>query len=158
MGTAHTLREREGRLGDWGDTDHGDVLACTLHACGALQVPENAGVRTVAQASVVNLARAASQNLEQSNTGSHVHAPPNDPTELAPSPCSTCLSSVPFVSATERAEMASPLMQWAIQASRGFAAAAKDAPARKVAVLGAAGGIGQPLSLLLKASHSRSMR
>lgn len=42
-----------------------------------------------------------------------------------------------------------PLLNWALQASRGFAAA-PGAPARKVAVLGAAGGIGQPLSLLLK--------
>lgn len=41
------------------------------------------------------------------------------------------------------------LAQWAQVAARGFASAG-DVPARKVAVLGAAGGIGQPLSLLLK--------
>jgi malate dehydrogenase len=41
------------------------------------------------------------------------------------------------------------MAQWAAQAARGFAASA-GTPARKVAVLGAAGGIGQPLSLLLK--------
>lgn len=41
------------------------------------------------------------------------------------------------------------MAQWAAQAARGFAGSA-GAPARKVAVLGAAGGIGQPLSLLLK--------
>jgi hypothetical protein len=41
------------------------------------------------------------------------------------------------------------LLQWAAQASRSFAASS-GGPERKVAVLGAAGGIGQPLSLLLK--------
>lgn len=35
-------------------------------------------------------------------------------------------------------------------ATRGFAAAASGMPPRKVAILGAAGGIGQPLGLLMK--------
>lgn len=42
------------------------------------------------------------------------------------------------------------LLKWANAASRGFAAAATSGPGRKVAVLGAAGGIGQPLSMLMK--------
>ncbi|GLI59145.1 hypothetical protein VaNZ11_000972 [Volvox africanus] len=42
------------------------------------------------------------------------------------------------------------LLKWAQAASRGFAAAAASGPGRKVAVLGAAGGIGQPLSMLMK--------
>jgi malate dehydrogenase len=41
------------------------------------------------------------------------------------------------------------LMAMAMQASRGFATAAAT-PTRKVAVMGAGGGIGQPLSLLMK--------
>ncbi|GFH26951.1 malate dehydrogenase, partial [Haematococcus lacustris] len=40
------------------------------------------------------------------------------------------------------------LLQWAAQASRSFSSTGTQQ--RKVAVLGAAGGIGQPLSLLLK--------
>lgn len=42
------------------------------------------------------------------------------------------------------------LAQWALGASRGMASAAAGGPGRKVAVLGAAGGIGQPLSMLMK--------
>ncbi|KAG2452798.1 hypothetical protein HYH02_003027 [Chlamydomonas schloesseri] len=45
---------------------------------------------------------------------------------------------------------ASALAKWAAQAARGFAAAAPSGKGRKVAVLGAAGGIGQPLSMLMK--------
>ena len=41
------------------------------------------------------------------------------------------------------------LAQMAMQLGREMATAAK-APERKVAVLGAAGGIGQPLSMLMK--------
>jgi malate dehydrogenase len=56
--------------------------------------------------------------------------------------------------------MASPsanaLLKWAQAASRGFAAAAGSAPGRKVAVLGAAGGIGQPLSMLMKVRRRQS--
>ncbi len=48
------------------------------------------------------------------------------------------------------------LAQWALNASRSFAASAAAGPERKVAVLGAAGGIGQPLSLLLKVRQSSS--
>lgn len=47
------------------------------------------------------------------------------------------------------------MLQWAAQAARGFAASAAG-NSRKVAVLGAAGGIGQPLSLLLKLNPSIS--
>jgi len=42
------------------------------------------------------------------------------------------------------------LLSWAMQAARQFASAGTGAADRKVVVLGAAGGIGQPLSLLMK--------
>ena len=44
-------------------------------------------------------------------------------------------------------QLAGPLLR--VAGARGFAAAG-EAPGRKVAVMGAAGGIGQPLSLLMK--------
>lgn len=50
------------------------------------------------------------------------------------------------------------LMKWAQAASRGFAAAAASGSGRKVAVLGAAGGIGQPLSVLMKARARKQGR
>lgn len=42
------------------------------------------------------------------------------------------------------------LLSMYAQATRGLAAVAGAGPGRKVAVLGAAGGIGQPLSMLMK--------
>lgn len=48
---------------------------------------------------------------------------------------------------------AKSLMSWAVQASRTMATSTAEGPGRKVAILGAAGGIGQPLSLLLKVWH-----
>jgi hypothetical protein len=63
---------------------------------------------------------------------------------------------------TAASTMSSPstsaLAKWAAMAGRGFASAAAGAPARKVAVLGAAGGIGQPLSLLLKVRGASEAR
>ena len=52
------------------------------------------------------------------------------------------------------------LPQFAKLAARGFSASAAVAasgstPARKVAVLGAAGGIGQPLGLLMKVKEEK---
>lgn len=49
---------------------------------------------------------------------------------------------------------ATAMAQWAMQASRGFASTGEAT--RKVAILGAAGGIGQPLSLLLKLNNQVS--
>ena len=73
--------------------------------------------------------------------------------------CVLCL--LRFARAHERTQRVdhSPIMQALIgaakqalqQGARGFAAA--SASSRKVAVLGAAGGIGQPLGLLMKASQ-----
>ncbi|PNH05328.1 Malate dehydrogenase, mitochondrial [Tetrabaena socialis] len=51
---------------------------------------------------------------------------------------------------------ASALTKWAVAAARGFAAGAASGPGRKVAVLGAAGGIGQPLSMLMKMNNQVS--
>ena len=45
-------------------------------------------------------------------------------------------------------QLAGPLLRAA--GARTMAAAAAEAPGRKVAVMGAAGGIGQPLGMLLK--------
>jgi hypothetical protein len=81
---------------------------------------------------------------------------------LPPSTCSTHhITRIPPQLATMRS--AAKALQLAFQASREFASKApKD---RKVAVLGAAGGIGQPLSLLMKVtrrqkcgSHQHSSR
>lgn len=43
-----------------------------------------------------------------------------------------------------------------LQAGREFASAAKGTRERKVAILGAAGGIGQPLSMLMKVGARES--
>jgi hypothetical protein len=51
-------------------------------------------------------------------------------------------------------QLAGPLLRAA--GARTMAAAAAEAPGRKVAVMGAAGGIGQPLSLLMKVRAGRA--
>ena len=48
------------------------------------------------------------------------------------------------------AEVLAPLAGQGLQLARGMASSGRGKSERKVAVLGAAGGIGQPLSLLMK--------
>ncbi len=64
--------------------------------------------------------------------------------------CHRLCSVQQHLPATSMSSAALAMAAWAKNAARGFAAAAESGQARKVVVLGAAGGIGQPLSLLLK--------
>ncbi len=69
-------------------------------------------------------------------------------------PCPSCPSLPSPSMSSALKQLAGPLLRAA--GARTMAAAAAEAPGRKVAVMGAAGGIGQPLSLLMKVRAGRA--